>query len=159
MYLGGAMTNLLKGEEIVSSAEGLISAKKQQGEFSLDLTVNTISHINMGGALDFGGSEYQEASVSLLEPEKKTPDEPYGWWNLDTGDYLIRFNERIKIPAKGLIMILPHERLLAAGASHAPLAVENLDQNICVPIHVGPAGLKIKQNARVSKAVVMSSDQ
>jgi|SRR5271157_285061 len=152
------MTNLLKGEEIVSSAEGFISAKKQQGEFSLDLTVNTISHINMGGALDFGGSEYQEASVSLLKPQKKTSDEPYGWWNLDTGDYLIRFNERIKIPAKGVIMILPHERLLAAGASHAPLAVEDLDENISVPIHVGLAGLKIKQNARVSKAVVLSGE-
>ena len=153
------MTNLMKGEEIVSSAEGLISAKKQQGEFSLDLTVNTISLIDLGGALDFGGSEYQEASVSLLEPEKKTPDEPYGWWNLDTGDYLIRFNERIKIPGNGLIIILPHGRLLAAGASHPPLAIENLDQNISVPIHVGPAGLKIKQNARVSRLIVMSSDQ
>jgi deoxycytidine triphosphate deaminase len=149
------MTNLMKGEEIVSSAEGLISAKKQQSEFSLDLTVNTISLINQGGALDFGGSEYQEASVSLLEPEKKTPDEPYGWWNLDAGDYLIRFNERIKIPANGLIIILPHERLLSAGASHAPIATENLDQNICVPIHIGPAGFKIKQNARVSKAIVL----
>ncbi len=152
------MTNRLKGEEIVSSAEGLISAKKQQGEFSLDLTVNTISHINLGGALDFGGSEYQEASVSRLEPEKKTPDEPYGWWKLDTGDYLIRFNERIKSPAKGLIMILPHERLLAAGASHAPIAIENLDENVCVPIHVRSAGLKIKQNARVSKTVVLSGE-
>jgi hypothetical protein len=149
------MTNLLKGEQIVSSAEGLISAKKQQSEFSLDLTVNTISRINTGGALDFGGSEYQEASVSLLEPGKKTPDEPYGWWNLDAGDYLLGYNERIKIPAKGLIMILPHERLLAAGASHATLAIENLDQSVCVPIHVGPAGLKIKQNAGVSKAVVL----
>ncbi len=47
------MTNLLKGEEIVSSAEGLISAKKQQGELSLDLTVNTISHINHGGSAGF----------------------------------------------------------------------------------------------------------
>jgi hypothetical protein len=149
------MTNFLRGEEIVSSAEGLISAKKQQGEFSLDLTVKTISHINIGGALDFGGSEYQEASVSLLDPEKKTPDEPYGWWNLDTGDYLIRFNERIKIPTNGLIMIFPHERLLAAGASHAPLAIENLNPNVDVPVHVGPTGLKIKQNARVSKALVL----
>jgi hypothetical protein len=117
--------------------------------------VNTISRINLGGALDFGGSEYQEASVSLLEPEKKTPDEPYGWWNLDAGDYLIRFNETINIPPRGLIMILPHKRLLAAGASHAPLAIEILDENICVPIHVGPAGLKIKQNARASKAIVL----
>jgi hypothetical protein len=153
------MPNLLKGEEIVSSAEGLISAKKQQGEFSLDLTVNTISLIDLGGELDFGGSEYQEASVSLLEPEKKTPDEPYGWWNLNSGDYLIRFNERIKIPAKGLIIILSHERLLAAGASHASLVTENLDQNISVPIHVGPAGLKIKQNARVSKLIVISAER
>jgi hypothetical protein len=152
------MTNLLKGEQIVSSAEGIISAKKQQGEFSLDLTVNSISRINIGGALDFGGSEYVEALASLLEPEKKTPDEPYGWWNLGPGDYLIRFNERMKIPAKGLILILPHERLLAAGASHAPLAVENLDQETSVPIHVGQAGLRIKQNARVSKAVVLSCD-
>jgi hypothetical protein len=150
------MTNLLKGGEIVSSVEGLVSAKKQQGEFSLDLTVNGISLINLGGSLDFGGSEYQPASASLLEPVKKTPDEPYGWWNLDAGDYLIRYNERVKIPAKGLVMILPHERLLAAGASHATLIIENLDENVCVPIHVGPAGLKIKENARMSKAVVLS---
>ncbi len=150
------MTNLLRGAEIVSSTDGLISAKKQQGECSLDLTVNTISLIDLGGSLDFGGSEYQEASASLLEPEKKTPDEPYGWWNLNTGDYLIRFNETIKIPSNGLILIFPHDRLLAAGASHAPLALENLSQSVCVPIHVGPAGLKIKQNARVSKAVVLS---
>ena len=153
------MKNLLKGEEIVPSVEGLISAKKQQGEFSLDLTVQSIGLINLGGSLDFGGSEYQEASVSLLEPKKKTPDEPYGWWNLEPGDYLIRYNERIKIPATGLIMIFPHQRLLAAGGSHAPLAIENLDQKVCVPIHVGPQGLKIKQNARVSRLIVLSSDQ
>jgi hypothetical protein len=148
------MINLLKGDEIVSSTYGLISAKKQQSAFSLDLTVNSISIVHRGGALDFGGSEYQEASVSLIEPEKKTPDEPYGWWNLGPGDYLIRYNEKIEI--QGLIMILPHERLLAAGASHAQFAVQNLDQSIVVPIHVGAQGLRIKENARVSKAVVLS---
>ena len=150
------MTNLLKGEEIVSSADGLVSAKKQQGEFSLDLTVRSISVVDLGGALDFGGSEYQEAPSSFLEPEKKTPDEPYGWWILAAGDYLIRYNERIKIPGNGLIIIFPHERLLAAGASHSPSVVENLDENVCVTIHVGPQGLKIKQNARVSKVAVLS---
>jgi hypothetical protein len=152
------MSNLLKGAEIVSSAEGLVSVKKQQGELSLDLTVNSISLLNSGGSLDFGGSEYEEASVSILEPAKKTPDEPYGWWHLSAGDYLLRYNERIKRTAKGLITILPHERLLAAGASHATFMIENLDENVCVPIHVGPAGLKIKENARVSKAVVFSGE-
>jgi hypothetical protein len=152
------MTNLMKGAEIVYLGEGLISAKKQQSGFSLDLTVNSVSLINSGGSLDFGGSEYQEAAASILEPVKKTSDEPYGWWNLDEGDYLIRYNESIKIAGKGLIMIVPHERLLAAGASHAPAIVESLYQDISMPIHVGPAGLKIKENARVSKAVVLLSE-
>lgn len=151
------MGNLLKGTEIVSSAEGLISAKKQQGEFSFDLTVNAISIVNRGGSLDFGGSEYQEASISFVEPEKKTPDEPYGWWDLDVGVYLIFYNEKIKIPPGGLIMVLPHQRLLAAGASHSTLILENFDQKTCVPIHIGLEGLKIKQNARVSKAIVLMS--
>jgi hypothetical protein len=152
------MTNLMKGAEIVSLAEGLISAKKQQSGFSLDLTVNSISLINSGGSLDFGGSEYQEASASILEPVKKTPNEPYGWWNLDAGDYLIRYNESIKIAGEGLILIVPHERLLAAGASHTTSIIENLDKNVCVPIHVGPVGLKIKENARLSKAIALSGD-
>ncbi|MGB6065736.1 MAG: hypothetical protein WBG50_13105 [Desulfomonilaceae bacterium] len=149
------MANLLKGAEIVGLAEGLISGKKQQGEFSLDLTVQAISIVKRGGSLDFGGSEYQEASISLLEPEKKTHDEPYGWWDLDAGDYLIFYNEKIRIQPGGLIMILPHQRLLAAGASHSPLILENLNQKTCVQIHLGLEGLKIKQNARVSTAIIL----
>ena len=149
------MANLLGGAEIVGMTEGLISGKKQQGVFSIDLTVQAISMVSRGGALDFGGSEYQEASLLPLEAEKKTPDQPYGWWDLASGDYLVFYNEEIKIASPGLIVIFPNQRLLSAGASHASLVLANFDQKTCAQIHVGPQGLKIKQNARISTAIVI----
>jgi hypothetical protein len=150
------MTNLVPGVEIVDGAEGLISAKKQLGAFSLDLTVRTISCVESGGSLDFGGSEYQPATVKLLEPVKKGPDEPYGWWNLEDGSYLLSFNERIEPPTNSAIMLFPHERLLAAGSFAATAVVEILDHQVAVLLRVGPQGLAIKENARVCKAVVFA---
>lgn len=148
------MTVMVPGTEIVAGTQGLISAKKQQGEFSLDLTVRSISLMESGGSLDFGGSEYEPAAVKLLEPVKKTPEEPYGWWNLGEGSYLLKLNERISPSTTCAIMVLPHERLLAAGSSVTPLLVETLDDNVSVLLRVGPQGVAIKENARVCKAVV-----
>ena len=144
----------MKGTEILSMTAGLISEKKQVGPFSVDLTVQSVSRASTGGSLDFGGGEYTEAEAVTLQPEKSSPEEAYGWWRLELGNYLVRFNESISPPAKGLIMIVPHERLLAAGGSHPVLLVERLDQSICLPLQVGPEGLSIKENARLSKATV-----
>ncbi|MEJ2715767.1 MAG: dCTP deaminase [Deltaproteobacteria bacterium] len=144
----------MKGTEILSLSAGLISEKKQVGSFSVDLTVRSLSRASTGGSLDFGGGEYTEAEAVNLEPEKSSPEEPYGWWRLEHGNYLVRFNESISLPAKGLIMIVPHERLLAAGGSHPAVFVERLDQSICLPLQVGPEGLAVKENARLSKAAV-----
>jgi hypothetical protein len=148
------MLSILSGEKIASLTKGLISAKKQMGASSIDLTVQSVSLINQGGHLDFGGSEYKEASVSPLAPVKNTPDEPYGWWALDSGTCLIHFNEIITPPENSLIMIFPHERIVAAGISHPTIVVDKVDENLCVSLHVGPEGISIKENARVSKAVV-----
>jgi hypothetical protein len=150
------MACLLDGETIVSLTEGLISAKKQRGAVSLDLTVKSISRVVSGGALDFGGSEFREASAEALIPEKKSPEEPYGWWNLGEGRYLLQFNETIKPSPAALILIVAHSRLIAAGASHAPVIVDSLDADTRVLLSVGSQGLAVKENARVSKSVVLS---
>ncbi len=149
------MTLVFPGEEIVSHAQGLISAKKQQGPGWIDLTVKSVSRLLVGGSLDFGGSEYEAGTVEALTPEKKSPEEPYGWWNLDAGTYLLRFNERLS-PAEGrIVLILPHERLLAAGCSHGTAVLTQVDESVTVPVHVGPEGISIKENARVSKAMMV----
>ncbi|MFC1835780.1 hypothetical protein ACFL2Q_13790 [Thermodesulfobacteriota bacterium] len=148
------MKNILSGDAIIEATEGFISAKKQLRSFTLDLTARSISRIITGGSLDFGGSEYGEAYTEPVEPVKKSPDEPYGWWNLDRGNYIVRFNEKIKPGADAGIMICPHERLAAAGASHSAILVETLDDAVCVTLSIGPGGLAIKENARLSTAMV-----
>ena len=65
------MFQFMTGQEIIALTTELISAKKQQGAFSVDLTVSEIRKIDNGGALDFGGSEFQEASTTLLETGKE----------------------------------------------------------------------------------------
>jgi hypothetical protein len=150
------MFQFMTGEEMIALTSKLISAKKQQGAFSLDLTVNEIRKIDQGGALDFGGSEFQEASTTLLKPEKKSAEEPYGWWKLGEGHHLIKFNEKIDLKNQGLILIFPHIRLLAAGGSH-PCIIADIDKDIRVLLIVGIHGLSIKENARVSKALVLAA--
>jgi hypothetical protein len=152
------MFQFMTGQEIIALTSDLISAKKQQGSFSVDLTVSEIRKIENGGALDFGGSEFQEASTTLLKPEKKSAEEPYGWWKLGEGHYLIKFNETIQLKNQGLILIFPHKRLLAAGGSHPCVAIEDPHQEIQVLLFVAIHGLAIKENARVSVALVMASD-
>jgi hypothetical protein len=150
------MFELMTGEEMAALTRGLISAKKQQGAFSVDLTVKEIRKIDTGGALDFGGSEFQGASTSLLEPEKKSAEEPYGWWRLGPGNYLMKFNENIDLKHHGAVIIFPHSRLLAAGGSHPPVVMEDPTVDIQILLNVSSEGLAIKQNARVSKALVFA---
>jgi hypothetical protein len=149
------MFQFMTGQEIIALTSDLISAKKQQGSFSVDLTVSEIRKIENGGAFDFGGSEFQEASTTLLKPEKKSAEEPYGWWKLGEGHYLIKFNETIQLKNQGLILIFPHKRLLAAGGSHPCVAIEDPHEEIQVLLIVAIHGLSIKENARVSKALVL----
>jgi hypothetical protein len=151
------MFQVMTGQEIIALTTNLISAKKQQGSFSLDLTVCEIRKIAQGGALDFGGSEFQEAATTLLKPEKKSAEEPYGWWKLGEGHYLIKFNEKIALKNNGLILIFPHKRLLAAGGSHPCVTIEDANEEIQVLLIVGIHGLAIKENARVSKALVLAA--
>jgi hypothetical protein len=152
------MLSILSGEKIASLTKGLISAKKQMSASSMDLTIRSVSLVNLGGHLDFGGSEYKEASAAPLAPVKNTPEEPYGWWKLHSCNFLIRFNEIITAPQNSLIMIFPHERIVAAGISHPTIVVDKVDENLCISIHVGPEGISIKENARVSRAVVFVSE-
>jgi hypothetical protein len=150
------MIGLIDAAHLVSLAEGLISAKKQQGPFTLDLTVRHVSVVESGGALDFGGSELREASTSALVPEKKAREEEFGWWNLGPGTYLVTFNETLTRAKPGVILIFPHKRLLAAAGWHPSVVLEKLDHEVRVPLQVGTHGLALKQNARVSRAIMLA---
>ncbi len=146
---------VLKGEEIKNFIEGFIYEKKQVNSFSFDLTIKTISQLKSEAHLDFGGSEFKEAKKIKIEPIKESKEEKYGWWLLEKGEYLIEYNETLKIPQDKVGIIQPHLRIIMGGAFHPTLIVTSADSQVRNILRVGEKGLRIKENARISQLIVL----
>lgn len=133
--------------------DGIVHEETQTEGRGLDLTVAEIHEVREPGQVDFGGGELEAAATEPLETEKRDPDDDYGWWHLDAGQYLIEYNESLR--AMNLTFTLQtRDELLARGPFHPTLQVEELPQ---VPLSVGGAGIDIKENARVSTLVATES--
>ncbi|MFX0205934.1 MAG: dCTP deaminase [Candidatus Hodarchaeota archaeon] len=143
----------LKSDEIEELWDNLIYSPKQLGFASLDLTVKKIYKISSMGVLDFGGSEYQRSDVQLVNPELED-DPKFGWWSLAKGYYLIEYNEQLR-SENCFAIIFPHQRLLIAGCFHSPFIIQpSVDSDsIQGLLIVGPDGIRIKENARISSAI------
>lgn len=134
---------------------GLVHLDTQRAAAGLDLTVDEVARLTGPGALDFGGSEFQPADLATLDPEPASPDDDYGWWELEAGTYAIRYNEALELDAGQLGVIHPLPRLQRAGASHGSFVVDGVEDPVEALLTVGEAGCRLKENCRVSRLLVM----
>jgi hypothetical protein len=114
-----------------------------------DLTVATIHEISEPGRVDFGGGELEAASTDPHETQKRNADDDYAWWHLEQGRYLVEYNESLAMTDMRF-QLQTRDELVARGASHPTLWVSELSP---VPLSVSGAGIRIKENARVSTLV------
>lgn len=135
-----------KGDELASVLKDMIHEKTQKHECKVDLTVEEIYRITRKGALDFGGSEFEMSELKRIEPEKNEPEDDYGWWELEEGRYIIKFNERL---TEGRALIQPLTRLLKTGTM-MPTFLHESDEELLNILIVGSEGVEIKENARVA---------
>jgi len=149
----------LSGEEISQYVSNIISKKKQVEVNCFHLTVKSIRQFTWQGHLDFGGSECIMAPTEVLRPQKKNEDEEYGWWYLQSGEYLVELNEKITIPESTVVIIQPLERLMMNGASHHALILEESSENIRLMLRVGSPGIALKENSRISKLIMLKVRQ
>ncbi len=115
------------------------------------LTVKRVAVITGRGSLDFGGSEYTEAEVDWLKARKNQEDDKYGWWHLPPGSYLIEFNESIELPTGRRAYLQIWEKAARNGISHPSVVLEEPHAPLQITVSVGPVGIDIKENARLSK--------
>ncbi len=149
---------LLSGEDVLGFLENLTYDKTQLQKGGVDLTVKEIYVLESPGSLDFGGSELELGDRSKAVLEKRNSEDKYGWWNLSAGQYLLEFNERLSLPLGAVALVRPRTELLGNGSFH-PVLVLTSDENLpLVPLSVGAVGLKIKQNARVSRLFVFEKE-
>lgn len=140
----------MSGRALADRIEGIVHADTQVHGDAVDLTVAEVARVAAAGRIDFGGGELEAATLDPVDTEFRSPDDDYGWWNLDGGGYVVRFNERLT--GGDPIGLEPRRELVARGGSIPALTTADLDP---VPLSVptaagaGPA-LRVKENARIA---------
>lgn len=137
---------LEESKTVLNNIENVIHEKTQVHKKSIDLTITKVYTIKNRGSLDFGGSEFKKSELKEINPEKKTEDEKYGWWNLNQGTYIVEYNEAL-IKNSGIVQSIP--RLLKTGC-FIPMQIIEENDKIKSLLIVGPEGVDIKENARIA---------
>jgi len=120
-----------------------------------DLTAGRVYEFKGPGRLDFSNKERELPEAGEIAARKTSPADKSGWWELPPGVYKIIANETVKLPLDLIGMAFTRSSLLRMGAfvqtgvwdagfsgkSEFILVVNN------------PAGIKIKQNARVTQLI------
>lgn len=142
--------HFMSGSEAAERIENIIHANTQVGEDGVYLTVKSIHILRKKGSLDFSGKEQQIKDKGTLSPEKKCPDDKYGWWHLSEGSYLVSFNEQLGLKDGEAAILQPREELLQNGCYH-PIRIFSGEEKLTfLPLQVGSGGIDIKENARIS---------
>ncbi|MFW6435840.1 MAG: dCTP deaminase [Halovenus sp.] len=140
--------------EYTQFLSGIVHEPTQTEGRGFDLTVAEIHEITEPGRVDFGGGELEAAGTEPHDSEKRNDEDEYEWWHLDEGQYLVEYNESLT-SADLSFVLQTRDELLARGAFHPTLHVTELPR---VPLSVGGAGLRLKENARVSTLVGAQRD-
>ncbi|MHC4788724.1 MAG: dCTP deaminase/dUTPase family protein [Planctomycetota bacterium] len=127
--------------------EGTVYRDRQVAAHGVHLTVAEVLLCGGRGSLDFGGSEFVPADARPLDPEKRNSEDDYGWWTLETGSYIVRFNEKLKEGAPAALLTA-NGRLLACGCALGALICAGGD--VCSVLTVPDCGVDIKENARIA---------
>lgn len=138
--------------------KNILHEKTQVNNGTFHLSAGNIYEITSTGELDFGGSEFKQSDLNKIKPEKKSEDDKYGWWFLDKGTYIVKFNENLaKNKLKNYSFIIsPLKRLIECGAIHeTKIITNNIDLKIV--LKVAEKGVNIKENSRISKLTILEN--
>ena len=137
----------MMSDDISSFVENFVHKGTQLRDGEFDLTVNNIFEVRSPGRVDFGGSELKDARLNEYNKCKRNSDDRYDWWNLGPGQYLVEYNEDLKDLGDKTALLQTRTELLNRGAFHPTLEVKELSM---IPLSVAGAGIKIKENARIT---------
>jgi hypothetical protein len=160
--------------DLLDAVGGIVHEPTQmRSDGGVDLTVTEVYEITEPGRVDFGGGELEPAGIEPHDRVWRDEDDDYQWWHLDTGTYLIEYNESFSgesfsgesfsgesfsdesFSDESLsgespsieAHLQPRTEIVERGGSHPTLRVDELPR---MPLTVGGAGLRLKENARVS---------
>lgn len=150
---------MLPADALAQKLDGLVHLDTQRAPGGIDLTVETVFRTTGHGQLDFGGSEFEAAPREPLTPVLDDPNDDYGWWTLEEGAYVVRYNESVSLDDDQQAIVAPLERTLHAGAHHGTFVLDDDRDPLETLLVVSRMGCRLKENCRVSRLVVIDDSR
>jgi len=150
--------NLITEKKLI---ENYINLETQFTPNGFDLTVAEIFEFTAGGAVDFSNKERILPEAKAVLAKKVKPEDKFGWWQLASGVYKIRTNETVNLPNNLCALAFSRTTLLRSGAftQHGVWDAGFQGRGEFILSVGNPAGIKIKQNARLAQLVFLSVDE
>lgn len=145
---------MLAADALAQQLDGLVHLDTQRAPNGLDLTVDRVYRTAGHGQLDFGGGEFEAAPRERITPVLDDPDDDYGWWTLEAGAYVVRYNESLTLTEEQQARVYPLERTLHAGGHHGTFLLDEGRDPLETLFVVTRMGCRLKENCRVSRLVV-----
>lgn len=140
---------LLSGEKALEYVREIISEKKQVKSYWVELTLKDVYILEDAGSMDFSGKELRSGKLRR-HPLKKESGE-YGWWALRGGGFVVEYNEQVSLPEGSYALLSPKPELANNEATHPTMLLYPGEKLSRVTLSVGPPGINLKENARVSR--------
>ncbi len=134
--------------------EGYVDLKTQLTPNGFDLTVEAVFAFDAAGAVDFSNQERSIPACRQLQPQR-TVGEQHGWWQLGRGAYKVKTNETVNLPPDLVALAFSRTTLLRMGAftQHGVWDAGFRGKGEFVLVVENPAGIRLKENARVAQLV------
>lgn len=144
--------DLIKEKKLIS---GYIDLETQLTPNGFDMTAAQVFEYDGPGALDFSNNERVLPRTKELVPQKKGPDDNFGWWHLKKGAYKIATNEVVNIPNDLIGIAFTRSSLLRMGAftQNGVWDAGFIGKSEFILIVENTHGIKLKQNARIIQLI------
>lgn len=138
-----------------------INLEKQLTPNGFDLTLKEVFKIEGAGEIDFSNNERKFPEFNLIEPEKRNPEDKYGWWFLKKGSYKIKANEDFRMPLNLIAIARTRSSLLRSGAIvNSGVWDAGFEGKVEFLLDVvNEKGIWIKQNARVLQVIFFKMNE
>jgi dUTP pyrophosphatase len=149
---------LIKENNLV---EGYIDLDTQLTPNGFDLTAGSIYEFTASGSLDFSNKERQVPECRQIPAQKLNPGDKFGWWLLKPGIYKLKTNEAVNLLPDLTALAFSRTSLLRMGAftQHGVWDAGFKGKGEFIFMVGNPAGIKLKQNARVAQLVFFRINQ
>ena len=129
--------------------EAMLDRELQTQMCGVELTLQRVERFVSAGAVDFDNKEREVAETEAIEFDSS------GWVRLESGSYLVTFNEIVSLPPDVSAIARPRSSLLRSGALLGTAlwdpGYRGRGQSLLVVYN--PCGLRLKKDARLLQLI------